>query len=105
MNRTPDTERWVAALRSGDYLQTQGQLVSRIGGTKRYCCMGVLAEVTGAFETLPSLEFLATLPSEVRERHGMSQHEQQRLIELNDAWMVSFAGIADVIEEMFRETD
>ena len=36
-------KKWLKALRSGDYCQTQGTLVDETG----YCCLGVLAEVCG----------------------------------------------------------
>ena len=38
--------RWVAALRSGEYEQGQGQLVADFGdGQKVFCCLGVACEV------------------------------------------------------------
>ena len=36
-------QKWVDALRSGDYIQDNGQLKSKTG----YCCLGVLAEIAG----------------------------------------------------------
>lgn len=41
-------DKWVAALRSGEYEQGTGWLL-KIGddGKKRYCCLGVLSEVCG----------------------------------------------------------
>ena len=38
-------EKWVCALRSGEYNQTQSQLHNSITGG--YCCLGVLAKLTG----------------------------------------------------------
>lgn len=41
-------DKWVAALRSGDYKQGIGCLKYKDKeGTLRYCCLGVLAEVAG----------------------------------------------------------
>ena len=38
--------RWVAALRSGEYEQGQGQLVADFGdGQKVFCCLGVACEL------------------------------------------------------------
>ena len=38
--------RWVAALRSGEYEQGQGQLVADLGdGQKVFCCLGVACEL------------------------------------------------------------
>lgn len=41
-------EKWVAALRSGKYLQGQGALRQLVNGELRYCCLGVLCDVAGA---------------------------------------------------------
>jgi hypothetical protein len=37
-------KKWVAALRSGEYLQGTGQLKNADG---EYCCLGVLCEISG----------------------------------------------------------
>jgi hypothetical protein len=46
MSNKPAIRRWVDALRSGEFEQTQGQL-GKVGqdGVKRYCCLGVACEV------------------------------------------------------------
>lgn len=36
---------WVAALRSGEYIQGKGALARMDGDVTRYCCLGVLCEV------------------------------------------------------------
>ena len=41
-------EKWVAALRSGEYRQCQGELKDAIGA---HCCLGVLLETQGWKET------------------------------------------------------
>lgn len=39
-------EKWVAALRSGDYIQGQGLLVTATGNAQLvHCCLGVLCEL------------------------------------------------------------
>ncbi len=38
-------ELWVAALRSGKYVQGQGQLATKDNGTVKFCCLGVLCQV------------------------------------------------------------
>ena len=43
MMKRADRDKWVAALRSGKYQQGQNSLCHR----KKYCCLGVLAEVVG----------------------------------------------------------
>lgn len=43
-------EQWLKALRSGEYEQGQGQLVSFLPSGTHYCCLGVLATVVPAFK-------------------------------------------------------
>jgi len=38
-------ERWVKALRSGDYIQGKGALRRTEGGIHKYCCLGVLCDI------------------------------------------------------------
>ncbi len=38
---------WVAALRSGDYKQTTGQLNKTVLDEQRFCCLGVLCDIQG----------------------------------------------------------
>lgn len=38
-------EKWLTALRSGDYTQGKGCLKQGSCGTLAYCCLGVLAEI------------------------------------------------------------
>lgn len=45
MNR-PAVEKWVAALRSGEYGQVQSQLAREYpSGKRKYCCLGVACEL------------------------------------------------------------
>lgn len=86
----PDIKaEWVAALRSGDYLQGRGQLHSFIlndDGSKesRFCCLGVLSDLAvkaGACDTVDlgnQIGFgrsrgTGTLPHEVREWAGLDE--------------------------------
>lgn len=42
----PDVlEKWIAALRSGDYKQGTGYLALKEGDDTKYCCLGVLCEL------------------------------------------------------------
>lgn len=41
-------QKWVAALRSGDYLQGTQYLRTEHKGPPRYCCLGVLCDLLGA---------------------------------------------------------
>jgi hypothetical protein len=118
--------KWVAALRSGDYQQTDAVL--RLDS--HYCCLGVLCDLysreTGvAWSPNPHTYNLAmhnndnTLPIEVRvwahladeygayveveTDEGGATHPpylaRPSLTELNDRWNYDFEQIADVIEQ------
>ena len=100
--KAADKERWLTALRSGEYEQVAGTLCNGTG----YCCLGVLEEVLdGQVEKRnndeyfgsPTLDFLTRHNIEVETRAGDPVHENgsmfplldyrgtySRLMELND---------------------
>jgi hypothetical protein len=98
-------QKWVTALRSGDYKQGKGKLCSLANnGIERFCCLGVLCDVAGVKrEPRPDLGFVryereATyLPLEFSVDPALWE-AQSYLIRLNDKG-VSFSEIADYIEE------
>lgn len=114
---TPEEARaeWVAALRSGDYDQTTGQLANE--ARTRFCCLGVACEVAikhGVIETYTPQAM--GLPHEVNNWLGLEDQgfnegvlaedvlvdyvtDEHTLTGLNDTAMWSFDKIADVIEE------
>ena len=100
-------DKWLAALRSGQYRQTQSWLRRSDG----YCCLGVACELyrqeVGGFWSNAS-DFVVNrrssnshLPVEVAQWLGLIQqggmYEGGSLVELNDNGK-SFAEIADIIE-------
>ena len=122
-------ERWVAALRSGEYEQSAGFLQTKEG----YCCLGVLCDLhmrdTGDGEWLPP-EFAVgqwrlryrddrgvdgehTPPLGVQEwadmedtpkvffRHRLGTEMRDALANLNDGGY-TFAQLADLIEEQWE---
>src|SRR5262245_41276266 len=105
MERKMDSElkaKWVAALRSGEYLQAREALKSR----GAFCCLGVLADVKGAkwegiSEGRPILDGRS-----VKHENGDWQDEdvldiplklEEELSDMNDNGR-SFPEIADYIE-------
>lgn len=109
-------EKWLVALRSGEY--EQGNCALRTNANK-YCCLGVLCDISGAGEWGPENKSLyyyvmpsgdhscAYLPNELLGRFGFDGEEHE-LTRLNDGHNdtiglpvapVSFAVIADWIEE------
>lgn len=86
-------EKWVAALKSGDYKQGVGRLRDK---DDHYCCLGVLCDVLGRKWVDPS-EFRPSygivgegtteryvLPDTVLDRVAMSHSDENILIKLND---------------------
>ncbi|MFE7797018.1 hypothetical protein [Nocardia sp. NPDC057440] len=115
-------EKWVTALRSGEFKQGRAMLRSK---NDQYCCLGVLSELaakegvvsraldineygyrygSNSWSTLPSAvaswaglpwsDDIGMLPEKAAERYG-----HPCLAELNDSGHYSFPVIADVIEE------
>ena len=118
-------QRWIEALRSGAYQQTQGQLRSA-QQPDCYCCLGVLTDLylrdtqqswvlqAGLDEENPGEEHYACynhyleLPSVVSDWAGFHNHPNPivfddntayALSELNDELRLSFAEIASIIDE------
>lgn len=95
-------DKWIQALRSGEYRQAPGHLKDSDG----YCCLGVLCEISGLDTFSVHNTYLgqtASLPDEVREwgglhsNNGTIQEHSANLAALNDSGY-PFAWIADIIE-------
>ena len=96
-------QKWIVALRSGEYKQVPSALELReddkiIGN----CCLGVLCRVADTQiindRIQPDESGDDMLSSETIEKVGISQTEQNVLIEMNDDLGNSFSEIADWIE-------
>lgn len=126
MTMNPDIKtRWLEALRSGEYPQTQGALNRPIRDGEKpagLCCLGVLCELAvedGIVRRVPYSDYMlayiaegaeyvsnAILPREVVDWAGLDTaygleldpEEDVTLTTLNDGGN-TFAEIADVIEE------
>jgi hypothetical protein len=117
-------EKWVAALKSGEYKQTQYALHDNEG----FCCLGVLcdlyskefSEVTWEFDDKLKMYVFqrerTELPSCVsvwagintlhgnaavtfRDEDCQNGERATNLMDLNDEWLMSFDKIADIIQE------
>lgn len=104
-------KKWIAALRSGDYLQGRGVLRTR---DSSYCCLGVLCDIysketginfwetidDGKFSFMKSRDILPKVVSEWAEvdRNGSYDVEKNCLAYLNDKGK-DFNYIANIIEE------
>lgn len=88
--------KWVAALRSGSYQQTVGRMGLHADDKSFYCCLGVLACLTGT-----SSDRLTPSAGQL-EDWGLQDDERLMLERMNDGndsmRRHSFAEIADYIE-------
>lgn len=113
-------EKWVKALRSGEYKQTQGELVS---ADDSFCCLGVLCNISDVGEWVkyndlsldsseewyyecPHESTNQWLPNDVMDWAGMNSSigemgAEEPLTELNDGGK-TFNQIADIIEENYE---
>ena len=76
-------EKWIAALRGGEYAQGVGALKD---SEDKYCCLGVLAEVEGAETTESENGFLLAyieIDGEETVHYGV----------LDDAWFTETTGL------------
>lgn len=99
--------KWVAALRSGEYKQGRGALCNTdCNGNKSYCCLGVLADVSGDprwdgklfNDSNAYLKIDADTHLRMTGGALISAEAQRRLGQLNDEG-VSFYEIANHIEK------
>lgn len=83
-----DRVKWIEALRSGKYKQGKGQLKQ----DDRYCCLGVLQEITNCDLDLRN-------QTEKLSYDFLYGGHQNLLIEMNDCRNKNFNEIADWIEK------
>jgi hypothetical protein len=103
-------EKWVAALRSGNYKQGTGRLRNN---DKSFCCLGVLCDVLGRkFDEYGVVEETSVLlPKSVVEEAkmkndaGVIEEDPKGLAlwEQNDIANKSFNEIADFIEQNWKD--
>ena len=105
MSREEVVKKWVTALRSGQYKQTQRVLRNSEG----FCCLGVLCDLNAKMSGQPKwqgAEYLNNdleLPVELQEfilgdRGMASRLKMNRYAEMNDDGDKTFIELADIIE-------
>lgn len=122
MTNTAVIQKWVKALRSGEYKQTNGTLRDQDG----FCCLGVLCEVAvkeGVIapavinqhdEYVYAETATSVLPEEVWEWAGLEGSSPQSnftegaedgwaYYELNDTVGLTFEEIADILEGQYLD--
>jgi hypothetical protein len=107
-------EKWIAALRSGNYKQGIRRLRTI---NDEYCCLGVLCDIMEIPATISNRDFdscygydgeVSVLPKSITLKTGVDTHgrfrndddKEELLTKLNDEGK-NFKEIADVIERYF----
>lgn len=90
-------DKWVAALRSGNYKQCQNDLRGRDG----FCCLGVLADIKGVDWGFPETFEREDESLLLNEFAGIGNIYQKALASKNDSGD-SFDEIADYIERVWQ---
>ena len=122
-------DKWVAALRSGDYVQGRGTLKqlnrSTDDAVPSFCCLGVLCDLAKDHENIKGhwsgqvfvcgkgTRNVGILPPAVRQETGLSTlyadligiegYQQQSLLRLNDKAGRSFEEIAEIIDKNWQK--
>ena len=100
-------EKWITALRSGDYKQAKGKLCKVNRGNKSFCCLGVLCDIVDPESWVLSSDNTyasmyakgGNLPNEIKFKTDfISDGRAYNLIVMNDRGE-SFSVIADYIEK------
>ena len=98
-------EKWLRALRSGRYAQTNGYLHKEVNGQDRFCCLGVLTNLYVEENGEPEVWNLGNiiLAEEVVEWAELTDENPHVVIEgtlasLNDSGR-TFKQIANIIEK------
>lgn len=111
VRRTPEQvyDLWIEALRSGEYKQTEGQLHDP--DENSFCCLGVLCDLArkdgGKVNWYNDWKSIVEpgsggLPVFVRNYIGLSDTDEQKLIEMNDSQTQSFKQIASYIKRNIK---
>lgn len=101
--------KWLEALRSGKFKQTQMTLMQRSPSkhASSFCCLGVLCRVAGLnistvarqqAEEASLDEPGGFLSTKALERVGLTEEQMYKLSSLNDQDRLTFVQIADAIE-------
>ncbi len=95
--------KWIKALRSGDYKQTTCHLCDT--ALDKHCCLGVLCDISSKLPFEDGDVFFeddrydAEIPSEGLRLIGLKESEQTTLIIMNDSDHKTFEKIADWIKD------
>ena len=102
-------EKWIAALRSGKYVQGEGFLYRRFDdddhSSECYCCLGIACLVAGLtsndirnIDVIPNTNAFKTVPK-ILKGSADDSAAVKHLTGMNDVYDCTFPEIADWIEE------
>jgi hypothetical protein len=85
-------QKWVDALRSGEYKQGRGSLRQKHeGGDATYCCMGVLACLLGEPEEAMGSSFIYSKSDFASGKYQVRKcHEDDHVPNARDRWTLSY---------------
>ena len=103
--KTAIKDKWVKALRSGEYAQGKGHFVTAGKKYDSFCCLGVLADIQGAEWEMNSHERGYEIDGKAYSTghyvpNGPSKQAQTDLADMNDSGD-SFHAIAKYIKSRF----
>jgi hypothetical protein len=88
-------QKWIDALRSDNYKQTQCFLAEkRADGTYAHCCLGVLALVSGKLRSVRQINRCGH-SEDIQQFVQIDKQKVDHLVGMNDSESASFAVIAD----------
>lgn len=87
-------DKWIKALRSGEYEQTSGSLEA--GG--KFCCLGVLCKLENVNPSIETKAGEITHDPYFVLENDLLKRDYGVFVEMNDAEGMSFSEIADYIE-------
>ncbi len=112
MTNTVMRERWIRALRSGEYTQGEGSLKAyNFGGSEyEFCCLGVLCDLVDSTKwdreaTTGNIVFEGKAdypPTSILEMVGLTLEDAQLLATFNDSDGYDFEDIARYLEDGTR---
>jgi hypothetical protein len=93
---------WVETLESGKKRQVTGALKGKVGDRYGFCCLGVACDLNAKvggqkWNGESYLDENTTMPKRLQNFFGLSNHEVNTLITLNDDKKWSFKQIAEYI--------
>lgn len=101
-------QKWIEALRSGEFKQTQGALKRKEVDNFKYCCLGVLCEIQDdvgwrssdgiKYANYHDSESCLFLPFDLLTDLNIKESDQSELVDMNDDGK-TFEEIADYIEK------